>query len=324
MNIDVSYYSVSGLKNRRCAFLANRFDAEYGYKPGDAESWIVVNDYTPEAQGETRFTNGTLAWYTGLWSSPQGTAYITRHDGWVIFNPDIFAKNAFSRWQNHELKDFNAWGVHGAGEEVFVWGSDTSEDADAALAPSTVLRQENGDWLPIASPGFRIVAMHGTDGTNLWAAGAGGEIASWDGNSWVRHASIGYALHSIHVGEKNVYATSARGEILRVSPSGCELEGVLPGASMPGDAACVAVWNDDLWVGSARLGLFRKTGAGFTCVKPNITCTSIDARDELVLCAPNRISGSANGTDFMSFGVDVVRNGRSSHGLCRDLEGNQQ
>lgn len=323
MSIDVSYYSVSGLSNRRCAFLANRYDVEYGYKPGDAECWIAVNDYTVDAHGETRFTNGTLAWYTGLWSSPDGATYIARHDGWVIYNPDIFAHDAFSRWENHEFEKFSVWGVHGAGDEVMAWGNDTGNDTDAILAASGIMRRKGGEWSPMIAPGFRIVAMHGDNARNIWAAGAGGELGRWNGRSWKLHSGPNCPLHSIHVAGDVAYATNARGEVLRVAKSGVEVVAAVPGAMLPGDASCVAVWQGDLWVGSARLGLFRKAHSGLECIKSNLSCTSLDSREELVVCTANRISGTANGVDFKSFGVDVVRNGRQPFGLCKGLEGAQ-
>ena len=99
------------------------------------------------------------------------------------------------------------------------------------------------------------------------------------------------------------------------------LVGTIPGAALPGDVACVAKWRGQLWVGASRLGLFRRVGSGseFESVKPKIDCVSMDAREELVLCCSNRVAGTANGTDFMSCGVNIVLNVRAPYALGRNL-----
>ena len=323
MQIEVANRSVSGPKNRYCVFIANRFDAEFGYRPGDDESWIGINDYTLDFKGTTLVTNETNALYSGIWSTLEGSIFVTRHDGWIIRNPNIFAPDALSSWQNDRIENRTLWGVFGIDEEsVFVWGHDPKSKAGLVYPPSEILRRDGDSWKPMPAPGFQVISMHGTSPDNLWVASPNGELAQWDGTAWTRVGEAKGAIHSLWVaGPDEAYVTTSAGAVVRASRSGLKLVGDLPGATLPGDAACVAKWQGRLWLGSPRLGLFRQAGddGEFESIKPNILCVDMDAREELLLCAPNRISGTADGVEFRSYGTNAVQQVRAPHKLGQNL-----
>jgi hypothetical protein len=323
IEVDVAYYSASGPSNGRCAFLAIRYDADTGYRPGDGESWICVNDYRDGGRG-TLVTNGTAAWYTRLWSTLEGSVYVARHDGWVIRNRNIHAPDALSRWENDRIEGRILEGVFGIDDAaVFVWGHDPRARAGRPFPESDVFRWDGQRWSPMPGPGFQILAMHGTSATDLWVGGPRGAVARWDGGRWTqiqsRHDELINAIWAAAPDE--VYATTTRGTILEGSASGMLPIATLPGAELQGDVSCVAKWKGELWVGSPRLGLHRRIGTtrDFEPVKPNIDCISMDARDELLLCGRNRIAGTPDGAKYKGFGADCVRDVRAPHPLGKNL-----
>ena len=323
MNIEVACYGASGPKARQCAFLANRFDSEFGFRPADGESWIAFNNYTIDFQGTTRVTNGTAAWYTGLWSTLDVSIFVTRHDGWIIHGAKLLEQGEQFQWQNYQIADHTLWGVFGIDEaNVFVWGSNPKAQAGLVYPPSQFFRRDGDNWRSMPGPGFKATAVHGTAPDNLWAGGANGEVARWNGSDWKPVKGIKGAVLSVWVADDDeVYATTSAGAVMHGRASGFKFVGSLPGATLPDDVACVAKWHDGLWVGSPRLGVFRRIGetADFECVKPNIPCVGMDARDELVMCATNRVSGTADGVEFRSYGTDSVMKVRAEHALGQNL-----
>jgi hypothetical protein len=320
IDIEVTYACARGPHAGRCAFLATRYDANAGYRPGDGESWIAANDYTPDFQGRTLVTHGSAAWYTKLWATLEGSIYVTRHDGWVIRNPNIHAPDALSRWQNERLEGLFLEGVFGIDDQaVFVWGHDPNTRAGVPYPASEVVRWNGEAWSPMAGPGFQIFAMHGTASDDLWVGGPRGVVARWDGGRWTPLPSrTDELVHSIwSAGPDEVYATTAGGSVLEGSASGMLPIGTLPGATLPGDVACVAKWQGELWVGSPRLGLFRRVGTSreFESVKPAADRSAMDARGELVMTGRSRIAGTADGSTFKAFGNDCVRDVRAPHPL---------
>lgn len=323
IEIAVANYAVSGPKARRCVFLAMRYDAGSGYRPGDGETWIAGNDLTVDFEGCSMVMNGTAAWYTRVWSTLSGYIFVTRHDGWVIRNPDIFAPDPFSAWENDHIEGYTLMGVFGIDESsVFVWGHDPMASDDIFPA-SEVFRWEGRGWNPMGGPGFHIITMHGTAPDDLWAGGPQGALAHWDGRRWTRVPSGDAALiNSIWAAAPDeIYATTTSGKVLEGSRKGAQPIGAIPGADMPADVQCVAKWNDQLWVGAGRLGLLRRKGKSrkFESVKPNIDCVAMDARDELVMCCEGMIAGTPNGTDFAGYGVDVVLTEREPYELLQNM-----
>ena len=107
-----------------------RFDprAGDGYRSGDAECWIAVNDYSPDLQGMTTFLQGTGAEYTGLWMTLKGQLYVTRRDGWVLRHGDIHA-DPRNGWETDHLEGQSLRGVFGVdGGPVWVWGQADGTD----------------------------------------------------------------------------------------------------------------------------------------------------------------------------------------------------
>lgn len=200
---------------------------------------------------------------------------------------------------------------------VFVWG-----DRFGKLA-SEIHRWEGAGWLPMQDPGFSVTAMHGTAVNSLWAAGSGGQVARWDGEQWipVPNASAAFITSLWLAGPDEVYATTAGGHVLEGGSAGLTAIGTIPGATLPGDVTSVAKWRGKLWVGANRLGLWVRVGdtATFECIKPHIDCVSMDARDNLVLCCNNRVSGSAEGERFRSYGVDCLLDDRAQYRLGQNL-----
>lgn len=181
IEITAANYSVSGASARRCAYLTMRYDADYGYRPGDGETWIVANDVEedPETRqvirGRTFIACGTDAWYTRLWSTLAGSIYVARHDGWIIRNPDVFGPDAVSSWKYDQIEDRTLLGVFGIDDStVFVWGHDPRARAGGPYPASDIFRWDGQRWNPMPGPGFHITAMHGTAADDLWVGGPRG------------------------------------------------------------------------------------------------------------------------------------------------------
>jgi len=66
----------------------------------------------------------------------------------------------------------------------------------------------------------------------------------------------------------------------------------------------VASWKGSIWVAGSDAGLLRLVGKKnrLEVVKPNIDASALDARQDLLIACPGKVSGTSDGKNFESMG----------------------
>jgi hypothetical protein len=263
-------------------------------------------------QDDTTVRNqyGASRWFTAIWRSPAGVAWVADAEGEVHVNASLDAADSNRTWTVHAF-DFPVMGVWGIDDTcVFAWGS----------TPRTgvhVQRWDGKRWLELPAPDIDVLAMHGTAPDLVYAVGARGGISHWTGRSWRRVASpVSENLVSIFVASGDEqYATGHRGSLLEGSASGWGKVAGGPIADWPLHA--VAKWKGELWVAGGPAGLLRRVGATsrLEAVKPNLRATALDARGELVVTCDDMIAGTADGQGFWAIGDGSLEQARAGKDL---------
>jgi hypothetical protein len=270
----------SGSSLQACHFLMLRFDEKYGFKPDAGESWIF------QREGKTTSgLRGQLGWYTGLWRSPAGRAYVSVSSGDILVNRDPRPRAA--PWETQHVRGTlsGIWGLHD--ELIFTWGL-------RGNGPVAYLF-DGATWKELPAPPGEVVGMHGTSEKLVYAVGRDGLVARWDGTSWskVVTPARGVLSQVFVVNDDEMYAVGPNRQLLQGSTRGWTeiLEG-------PGPLFGVVKWKDDVWVGAAEHGLMKLAGTTLVPVKPNIKAEKLEARGSLLISSPQMIAGTDDGATF--------------------------
>ena len=306
MAIATTYYSASGPSHEDCAFLAQRFDAESGYKPYEGECWICTAKRGADGKIYSMTHIGSTGWLTRLWRSPLGRVYVSSAGGTMHMSSDPRDMSVPFETPVLDAALFGVWGIDD--EFVLAWGTRKQR--------GVMYRWDGKAWSEVPAPDFGVRAVHGIAPDAVYAAGLNGSVARWDGSSWQKIATpTTEILASIFVvSEDEIYAVGNQGTILEGSAAGWGKIGEGPG--LPGPLACVAKFGGDLWVGAGQLGLFKRQGTTgrFDCVKPNLHAVDFDARERLLISCDDMIA-STDGQAFKATGKDWLAKMRSSKDL---------
>jgi hypothetical protein len=310
MTVETAYYGASGPAFSDCCFLGQRYEAETGYKPYEAECWICGVEVNPKGGYTVHAYRGSTAWFTGLWRSPAGRLYVCDAEGRITMNSDLKTDYGKGTWEEHKTGDalFGMWGLDD--NTVFAWGS--------RIKDHPVYRFDGKAWSEIANPGFKIESMHGIASDFVYAVGHDGGIARFDGKSWQRFpAPSPEQLTSVFVaGPDEMYAVGAAGSVLEGSAHGWGKIGEGPG--LPGPLQCVAKFKGELWVGAGRFGLARRKGttSEMELIKPNIHAVSFDVGQNMVIATKDVIFGTADGVSFKGTAKGWLLDNLSGKPLC--------
>jgi hypothetical protein len=278
----------SGPSLQACHFLLMRFDEKYGFKPDAGESWIYQ-----KVDSEAYALRGQLGWYTGLWRSPSGRAYVSVSNGEILINRDPRPRAA--PWETERVRG-TLTGIWGLSDElIFTWGLRGSSPV--------AYRYDGTAWKELPAPPGEVVGMHGTSEKLVHAVGRDGLIARWDGKAWAKVVSPARGVLSdvFVVGDDEMYAVGPNRQLLQGSTRGWTevLEG-------PGPLFGVVKWKGEVWVGAAEHGLMKLAGTKLVPVKPNIKAEKLDARDSLLISSPQMIAGSSDGATFMAVQIAAL------------------
>ena len=288
------YSRVSGVALDQCDVLAGRYDEDIGYRPPDAETWVVR--FSPGDRIDTLFLKAA-GWLTGIWRSTSGRIFVTDIDRKVHhYDP------AANQWAAFAL-DANLTGVWGLDDtHVFTWG------LGQGSAP-VVFSWDGHGWRQIEAPGQIIGQMHGLRPDLVFAVGDSGMIARWDGVRWTTMASsaTGTLTSVFVVSDDEAYACGTDRELLAGSVHGWTkvLDAEVP-------LYTVARWRGDVYVGaSLPLGLCKLDGRALVQVAPPIQALDLDARGSLLVATNGYVAESTDGKTFTGRRVesfeDLVR-----------------
>lgn len=308
--LDSFYFSASGPSFSTCAFLGQRYVADYGFKPHEGESWVMANAGSATAVRTTPCF-GTTSWLTRLWRAPSGTVFVSNaNEGLVMRFTDVGEPT--QHWEEMPL-DAAMSGVWGLDERrVWAWG--TRHPATPVL-----YRFDGRAWSEVPAPDFQVRALHGLAPDFLYAVGVQGGVARWDGRAWLHYPMPSdETLVSVFVaGPDEVYASGASGGLYEGSAHGWGkiAQGALPLTPL----YAVAKWKGQLWVAGGALGLLRRVGITdeLEKVKPNLKCFDLDARGELLISCEHFVVSTADGQSYAGVGGNVLLQHRAGVPLGR-------
>lgn len=313
--IETCYLSASGRSQEDCVFIGQRYDADRGFKPREAESWLMLHTRV-EAGVQTSAHIPSSTWYTAVWRAPSGQVFLADAVNRAVYRCPALTGPEGGVWSDERLpaaihglwgiddNDVYAWGGNREGFPMFHW------DGDA--------------WRDMAAPGFEVFALHGTAPNCLWAVGDAGQVAFWDGGRWYPYPTpTREVLNAVFVRDRDhVYATGAQGSLLEGATHGWTkiCDGPVPGMPL----FAVAWWGDALWVGARQWGLLRRVGrsAELEAVKPNVWVTHLEAREALLITEPQRVVSTEDGKTFSASGsgkLDEFTAGRRLHYFRRGV-----
>lgn len=311
--IDTRNECVSGFSCEHCAVVSSRFDDLVGFQRGYAESWIV----RVEPDGNEHVYSLERGWddqVTGVWVSDQGTLFAATPEG-VTHNRRFFSPDSARSWVD-EHTDLVMLGVFGLSEDfVVAWGSDGDDD-------HALLRFDGTAWQPMTAPDFFVADLHGVSPTVLWAIGAEGEVARFDGHRWqeLPSRSLEPLTSVCAVDRDEVYGVGAWGGVYEGSAYGWTEVARVPrnAAGRPTLLLDVAYWNDELWVAAGMSGLWMREGRSHRMVQisEDITAMNFDAREKLIMATKNDVHETADGQQTRRAAIDMVSQVRAGKELA--------
>lgn len=273
------FSKVSGVSRDLYYAIGYRYEGE-DFQVDQCESWL----FRTMTGGGGSLNRRT--WLTGLWCSPQGTAYVTDS----VFRKVIVYRNT-GNWtsEEHELPATldGIWGVDDAC--VWAWGSSAGDPV--------LFHWDGARWTQVPSPG-EVLSMHGTRRDLVFAVGMSGLVARWNGTTWTTIRDVPATTHLASVfvvDEQEVWACGPRGQLLAGSSDGWR-EILTHGSGL----LSVAKWQDKLWLGVSDVGLCTCTLADstFVPVRAGFPATSLDARGDLLFASHGMFGGSIDGSKF--------------------------
>ncbi|MGE0784922.1 MAG: hypothetical protein AB7S26_04475 [Sandaracinaceae bacterium] len=300
------YGFASGVDHRDCVFLGRRWRDEYGTTMADSDFSILVN--VPDDQHEATTHLRVAYWrnlLTGIWRSPTKKVFVADASLPAIH---LFADlMSDARTQQTFRLRFAPEGVYGFDDEhIYTFGTTKTADGDWVYP---VARWDGSGFTEMPSPGFPISRMHGLAPDFLYAAGWRGGMARWDGRGWTNFPMpTGEVYTDVFVaGSDEMYATGLNGSFLEGSASGWTQVTQSVGQELP--FACVAKCFDEVWVGGAAMGLFRRVGRTdqLELVRDDIGATSFDVHgDSLLITADTFIASTQDGQSYRDAAVDLL------------------
>lgn len=287
-NLEYTWGAVSGRSHQDAIALGYRGPAGIGFRPEAGDSWLIHLD---GGQLTSRLQVG--GWFTGLWWSPSGRAFVTHAPGKIHQADDVRGP-----WIAHDVPGMmvGVWGLDDA--HVYAWGLRGGR--------SFLLRFDGQRWADMPAPGpERIVAMGGSREDHLVAVGEGGLLARWDGSRWARAPEGGTEpLVTVHVDASDeVWVGGGRGTLIQGSPYGFS---AVTRASAP--ISGVARWREEVWVATlGPPGLCKLQGTDLDSLKPNLPGLHLAPSETHLLFSNTADVGStADGVGFRAQGVDAL------------------
>lgn len=314
MQPNSAHIAGSGPANDDCYVLAQRWDDEQGYRSNEGEFWVLI--FTPSDKGATvHGAYGNTDPLVGVWRSPSNACFAASGLGEVLYNPDPRALGAHP-WKTLDVHVGNLMGVWGLSDDaVYTWGS-TSRGGG-----NVVYRLKDERWQALPPLDFAVHALHGVSPECLFAVGAHGGVARFDGAAWTTFPVPTHeTLTSVFaVADDEAYAVGSEGSVLAGNRMNWGL--VARGPRLPTGEGIpllgVAKWNGELWVAGGLDGLFKRQGLSevLESYKPTLHAVGFEVRsDRLLVTAPQHMVQTFDGVAFKGTGkggFEALRQGRA-------------
>ncbi|HET6982994.1 MAG TPA: hypothetical protein VFI53_12685 [Myxococcaceae bacterium] len=297
------YVQVSGSSLEDCCILGYRSVAEEPFSVFDQESWTIWSDGESES---FHFLVGSTDFFPGIWRALDGPLYVADQRNSVLRRCAKLEDGQSAKgWEKLKL-DLHPVGVWGLPEgPLFVWGWEDEK---------MQLRSFDGrKWRKLPAPDS-IARLQGTAPDQLWAAGADGLLARFDGRGWTEQSVdteenfTGLAV----VSKDEIWATTEGGELFEGSADGWARRARSPKKGQP--LLDVASWKGSIWVAGSEAGLLRLAGKKnrLEVVKPNLDASALDSRKDLLIACPGVVAGTSDGKKFEAVGDETFLEERGS------------
>lgn len=256
----------------------------------ELESWIARYD-----GGRLSLLNqNARGWAMRLWQSPSRKVYV---GGYWAEGRGIAVHEPSVGWRQIDLGEGYYEGVYGLSDDyVFAWGGAHENATFMSI-------WEGRAWRQIPSPG-QVINLHGVAPDLVFAVGADGLIARWDGSTWTRMVCPGAGfLNSVHVvSADEVYATGPSRRVLAGSIYGWSERAVLPF-----NGYGVVKWNDEVWIAGGLAGLHRLRDDRIELIDEGVWAEKMLLGDGCVLMtARSHLHDTKDGKSFRTIGLDEL------------------
>lgn len=303
-----SFDSISGATRDRCAFLAYRRDAEEITDPQRMESWVVqpTGHFTPDGGRLVGMELGVHGYLSSLWYSPSGRIYVTDFHG-RLFVQHADPSTGLPRWMQSDFgRGIELHGVWGLDDmHVYAWGRDAWGPLMWQLAGQR--------FQPMPAPEGQVLTVRGLAPDCLYAAGANGLLARWDGNHWrsirieTRRTVTGLTLN----GPEEFWLCTDNGKLFEGTSHGWALR-----LTHPTPLYDVAVWHDDVWIAAGpEGGLLRLVPRKdqLELVAAHLEPIALASADELLAISASRLASTTDGREFSLLCSRTLIDARGEH-----------
>jgi hypothetical protein len=290
------YYGGSGFGIHDCCFLGQHFLTEHGFRPDRGESWVLRSSQPPPGKLGLQWVCGVPGWHTGMWRSTANHVYVTELCGRIHICRNLDSMADMSTWERVDFKNTIMQGVWGLNDQcVFAW-------CKIGLRPS-MLFWNGKTWAEMPAPPEEVAGMHGTSPELVYAVGANGLIARWDGRAWTRAlVPTQEFLISVHVESADeMYAVGHGAALWEGSASGWGKV-----ADGPGVLQGVAKFGGEVWVGGQKQGLLKRERNKLTVVNPDLHVNALDSRKVLLITTYDEIAETTDGKSFTTKAKSVL------------------
>lgn len=303
-DLHCEYMSASGSSYDDCAWIARRWRDAYGTRLSDSD--FLTCDITND---EVRWWGPTVNICPMLWRAlPSKRTYLADGSRGSLFVwDDLSRADLPAREVELTFAPEGVWGLDD--EHVYTFG--IGRGATPSQQAPAFARYDGKTVHGLPAPDFYITRLHGLAPDLIYAAGRGG-MARWDGRTWHElPVPTDEVLSDVCVaGPDEIYATGHAGSLLEGTAKGLSIITTTRHERIP--YACVTKFADQLFVGGASLGLFRRVGTTneLELIKPDIHATYFEARGgSLIITHPDEIIGTSDGENFFGAAFETVLNG---------------
>jgi hypothetical protein len=228
--------------------------------------------------------------------------YVTELYGRIRICRNFDTFSDLDSWERVDFKNTIMQGVWGLNDNcVFAW-------CKINLKPA-VLFWNGKTWTELPAPPDEIAGMHGISPEMVYAVGANGLIARWDGHSWTR-ASVATDQFFISV------FVASHDEMYAVGHGAALWEGSSGGwgkvADGPGVLQGVAKFAGEVWVGGQKAGLLRRDGNKLVVANPDLHAIALDSRKVLLITTHDEIAETTDGKTFVTKGKGMLAKARDN------------
>jgi len=299
LGTEFRFDQLTGTSVDRCAWVGYRALPFAAHDPTRMESWVVLpsETFAPEGARLVGLELGVPGFLTGLWYAPSGRLFASDFHGRIYVRE--IDERALPSWRVEDWGELvelhGVWGLDD--HHVYVWGRD-------AYGPR-MWQTFEGRFVGMQAPPGPTTFVRGCSPECLYAAGAGGALAHWNGHGWrpVPIQSVRPATGLCVVSEDEIWLTTDMGKLFEGTSHGWALR-----AELDGPLCDVMRWRGQLLLAAKDRGLLQLD-------EPTNGISPVDLMLPAIGLAGDTDTLLALTEDYLA----VSKDGRKFEVLCREV-----